>query len=187
MAPMTPGRASGFLILAGAELCLLATGAYSVTPQARTPVHPSPPSSHTRPIKRTWRTGPASMPLDTEVVPPHPSLCAPDRKAPNAQRAGRTESKDGERSREEALCRFDSCCAAHASAAAFKPEVTTIDESRHYSDYVDPEKRARDEMTRLRTNPGARQAFYEDLRHTVEQVRTGENDGNETKPAASRP
>ena len=46
-----------------------------------------------------------------------------------------------------------------------------------------------DEMTRLRANPGARQAFYEDLRGTVERVRAGEKDQipDEKKSATSRP
>jgi hypothetical protein len=40
--------------------------------------------------------------------------------------------------------------------------------------YVDPEKRARGELNCLRDNPDARQAFYADLRRTVERVRAGE-------------
>jgi hypothetical protein len=74
--------------------------------------------------------------------------------------------------------------ATRTTAATFKSGVTTNGESRHDSGYVDPEKRTLDELNRLRGNPGARQAFYDDLRHTVEQVRAGEN---QKKPATSRP
>lgn len=183
---MTPGRASSFLILLGAELCLLATGPYSVTPQARAPVHSSSPSSHSKTMKRTWRSGPASMPLETEVVPPHPSSAPPTVRPQKLSVQGDQKAKV-----EEEPVRRSSAGqtleATRTSAAPLKPEVTTVDESRHYRVYVDPEKRAVDELTRLRANPGARQAFYEDLRHTVEKVRAGEKDENEQKPATSRP
>jgi hypothetical protein len=42
-------------------------------------------------------------------------------------------------------------------------------------------------MDCLRAHPDARQAFYDDLRHTVEQVRAGEKDGNDNKLSTRRP
>ena len=183
---VTPGGASGFLILAGVDLCLLASGALSSTPKGRTTVHSSSASSHTRTIKRTWRTGPASMPLETEVVPPHPSSVPPPAKALTLSVPGERKGGVEPGGRPSAGSTLG---ATPTSAAPFESDVSTNDESHNNSVYVDPEKRALSELSSLRANPGARQAFYEDLRRTVERVRAGEKDQipDEKKPATSRP
>jgi hypothetical protein len=174
MDPMTPGRASRFLLLVGFQLLFLATGAYSVTPQAQSPVRHSSSSSHTRPIKRTWRTGPASMPLETEIVPPHPSSVPPPAKARVLSIQKEQKAKSEEKTGASAA---PTLTATRESTTSSKPEVRTIDESRS-PDYVDPEKRALDELSQLRANPQARQAFYDNLRHTVDRVRAGEENKN---------
>ena len=79
--------------------------------------------------------------------------------------------------------------APRTSTAPLKSEVAALGESHSNSGYVDPEKRALDELNCLLTHPEARQAFYEGLRRTVEQVRVGEKDeiGGEKKPATCGP
>ena len=186
MAPITSGRAPDLLILVGAGLCLLATGSYSVTPQARAPVHPSSPSSHVRTMKRTWRTGPASMLPETEVVPARPSPVPPAVRAQTLSVQGEQKAKRGEEL-ERGRPAGSTLAAMRTTAAPLKSVVTTNNESRRDSGYVDPEKRALDELNRLRANPGARQAFYDDLRHTVEQIHAGGKDENAKKPATYRP
>ncbi|MGD0221125.1 MAG: hypothetical protein ABSF71_02210 [Terriglobia bacterium] len=175
---MTPGSVSGYMILAGAELCLLAAGAFSDTPQAQSYPHPSPPSTHARTLKRTWRTGPATTPPDTEVVPPHPSSVPPPIR-------GLTLSVEGEQKSGEAPgvrpSAGSTLATKRTSPAPIKPVPAKNDKPD--SSYVDPEKRARDEMNCLSTNPKARQAFYDDLRRTVEQVRAGSKDVIEKNPA----
>jgi hypothetical protein len=150
------------------------------------------------------------MPLDTEVVPPHgspvPPILRPQTLIAQGKEKAQVQEEPAKRpsasstlaATRRPAARFKpafassnvavrSNSATPASAAPIKPEVTTIDESRNQSSYVDPEKRALDEMTRIRASSGARQAFYEDLRHTVEQVRAGEKVENETIPATSHP
>jgi hypothetical protein len=113
------------------------------------------------------------MPPETEVVPPHPSSVPPPVRAVTLNVQGGQKGMMGVApgSRPSA----DSTLAAR-SAAPFKSAVATIDETHSYPSYVDPEKRARGELNCLRDDPGARQAFYEDLRRTVERVRAGEKD-----------
>lgn len=178
MALMTPRSVSVHLILAGAELWFLAAGAYSDTQQAPSHSHPSSPSTHARTLKRTWRTGPATTPPDTEVVPPHPSSVPPAIRGLTFRVAG--EKKSG--GTPEGKPPADSTLTAkRTSAPPAKPVATTSVKSD--LDYVGPEKRARDEMNCLSTNPKARQAFYDDLRRTVEQVRAGNKDVAEKNPA----
>jgi len=126
------------------------------------------------------------MPLETEVVPPHPLSVPPPVRAQTLSVQREQKAKEGEEPAGRPSA-GSTLAATRTSAVPFKSVVTTIDESRYYSGHVDPEKRALEELNRLRANPGARQAFYEDLRHTVEHVRAGEKDENEPKPATSRP
>jgi hypothetical protein len=48
-------------------------------------------------------------------------------------------------------------------------------------------QRVRDELSRLRNDAGARRAFYDELRRTVEQVRPGRRDENSQNPASTLP
>jgi hypothetical protein len=137
-------------------------------------------------MKRTWRTGPASMPLETEVVPPHPSPVPPAVRAQTLSVQGEQKAKTGEEPARRPSA-GSTLAAMRTTAAPLKSVVTTNNESRHDSGYVDPEKRALDELTHLRANPGSRQAFYDDLRHTVEQIRAGGKDENAKNPATPRP
>jgi len=137
-------------------------------------------------MKRTWRTGPASMPLETEVVPPRPSPVPPAVRAQTLSVQGEQKAKMGEEPARRPST-GSTLAAMRTTAVPSKPVVTTNNESRHDSGYVSPERRALDELNHLRANPGARQAFYDDLRHTVEQIRAGGKDENAKKPATFRP
>jgi len=71
------------------------------------------------------------------------------------------------------------------AAAPPKPLATRSDDSAHS---FDPETRAQNELNCLRTNSDARDAYYEDLRRTVDEVRTGDKASpEEKKPALCRP
>jgi hypothetical protein len=171
--PMPPAMrawAPGLTILAGESLCLLAIWAFAGTPQTPLPAHPVSPSSHksSRPVKRTWSTGPASMPLETEVMPLRRSPVPPPvrAQAPSGQAGPKGANT-------EAAGRVSAglTLASHPAAVSLKPEITITDESHHLPAPVNSEMRALSDLNRLRADPDARKAFYEDLRRTVEQVR----------------
>ena len=168
MPPVMLRRVSGFPVLAGAAMCLLATSATSVSPETHPSSRPSPPAAHTRTIKRTWQTGPATMPLETEVVPPHPSSAPP---AIRVQAFGMQGEKVEKAGGDTAAGSHpgSTLVATRASTTLIKPENRVREQSQ--SSPVDPQRRERDDLSRLRTDPGARQAFYEDLRRTAEAVR----------------
>jgi len=77
MAPLTPRRVFALLMLIGVALCIVDILQIPASAQTTSQHNPSASVSHTRAIKRTWQTGPASMPLQTEVVPPHPASIPP--------------------------------------------------------------------------------------------------------------
>jgi hypothetical protein len=75
-----------------------------------------------------------------------------------------------------------SSAAAHGHAP--KPNALLHDESNA----AEPEaQRIQVELKRLRNDAGARRAFYDELRRTVEQVRAGQRDEDSKDPAAPRP
>jgi soluble lytic murein transglycosylase-like protein len=69
-------------------------------------------------------------------------------------------------------------------------ELTPAPNANPYGDSnpPDPEaQRIQDELSRLRDDAGARQAFYDELRRTVEQVRSGLRDEDSKNPPSSGP
>lgn len=177
MAPIKPGSVAAFLILLGSGLCLPARGADSSTSQTRVTLHPSPPSTHLKTRKPTWHNGPASMPPDTEVLGPHPPSAPPSVRAQilNEQRV-REGGKEGKIPAGPALA------ATRTPAATPKPKVTANNEQNGDAACGSPDKTAFTEMNCLRTHPDARQAFYDELRRTVEEVRAGEKDQGKKEP-----
>ena len=184
MAPATPTSSSRFVILVVAELCLLATWAYSTTPPTRPLVHSSSPSAHTKTRKHTWHNGPASMPPDTEILGSHPPLVPP--RVRDLPLSSQGEQKGGAEPQGKPST-APTLAATRTPAAPLKPEVTPNSELRQDVGCVAPQKSALGEMDCLRAHPDARQAFYDDLRRTVDQVRAGERDDNEKKPFTQRP
>jgi hypothetical protein len=164
------------LILFTCALCFLATFAFAETLQSRP--HRSSPAVHTRTLKRTWRTGPASTPPDTEVLPSHPASIPPALRgttlsAEQERKAGEAQGARPEAGSDLAAKRLPAVAEKTASTRTATP----------ISLYVDQEKRARDEMNCLSTNALARQAFYDELRRTVDQARAGQTEMNEKNSA----
>lgn len=165
---------SGCLILAGAELCFATAGAFSDTPQSH--AHPSSPPAHARILKRTWQTGPASTPPETEVVPSRRSPFPPALRGVTLNAEGEKKSAAAPRVTPTPTATLT---AKSRSGAAIKPAAVATPKLV----YVDPDKRARNEMNCLSTNAQAREAFYGELRRTVDQVRAGRTDMTEKNPA----
>ncbi len=136
---------------------------------------PSPLSSSARPVKPTWHSGPATTPPETEVVHPH-------RGAPPQANSTVLEAKfDGKKPGVIKSTGSDTATAAakqgsrRLSASAHKSAPTTIASQEVSSSVTEsPSQRAQDDLSRLRNDPAARRAFYDELQHTVEQVRSGQ-------------
>jgi len=196
MPPVLRGCASGLLILAGEGLCLLAIGAFSGSSQAQAPSHPVKPPAPVRIVKRRWQTGPASMPLETEVVPSRPSpappkirtqtpkartdTVAPALSAANVPGSGIEPKGRADINSSRTLYAGANLPMAHPVAASAQPHITIEDES--HPAHADPERQALSDLARIRANTQVRQAFYEDLRRTVEEVRI--RDREKSTPAA---
>ncbi len=72
--------------------------------------------------------------------------------------------------------------------AAHEPTPTPNAMQRDGSNASEPAaQRVRDDLSRLRNDAGARRAFYDELRRTVEQVRSGRRDENSQNPASTLP
>jgi len=73
-----------------------------------------------------------------------------------------------------------------ASYAPVKSGIATISDVLVRSCHLDSAEQARDELERLRADPGARDAYYQKLRHTILQVRASNRDvALEDKPLSS--
>ena len=173
-----------------AWLAFAAAGLY--LPGAATPLaapqwpQAPPPKLSRRPgaIKPTWHSGPATTPPQTEVVLP-PRDVPPPAKSQilGGQAEGKkaaTEKPAGATSADPGWRRFSPSDRVPASA----PNAVLRDDS----DAAIPEtQRIRVELERLRDDAGARRAFYDELRLTLEQVRTGQEDRDSQNPASPRP
>ena len=177
MAHVNRGRASSYLVAAVTGLCLLAAVAFSENPPASSPGRTSASLKNTKPKRARWHNGPASMPPDTEVVPPHGSSSPPPVRAV-------TQSVQDERLG-VGKASGPSFAGKGTSAALPKTPATGSDLSTHS---FDPETRVQNELNCLRADSDAREAYYEDLRRTVEEVRTGDKAApEEKKPVPCRP
>ena len=177
MPHVTRGRVLGFLVPTFAGLCFLAAMAFSETPPAPSPGRTSASLKNTKPKRARWHNGPASMPPDTEVVPPHGSSSPPPVRAV-------TQSVQDERLGTGKAS--GPSLAGRGTAAALPKPIPTRSEPSDHS--FDPATRAQNELNCLRTNSDAREAYYEDLRRTVEEVRTGDKAAADDKqPAPCRP
>lgn len=197
MPPVLRGCASGLLILAGESLCLLVIGAFTGTSQTHAPAHPAKPAAPVSAIKRRWQTGPADMPLVTEVIPSRGSPTPPSVRgmAPKAKTDAPAPPVVSTLSLHAGINSKDKPMSGHpktlyprtpvpgARAAPALPEtrITITDESHS----VDPERQALSDLTQIRTDSATRQAFYQHLLHTVQQVRAAEGSAasQEAKPA----
>ena len=163
-----------WLAFAGTGLYLLGAATPLAAPQG--PKAPPPKlSRRPGPIKPTWHSGPATTPPQTEVVlaprdvpPPAKSQIlggkAEEKKSAGENPAGATSADSGSLTR-------PSSPSARVPASAPKGVLrddpnAPIAETQHI----------RVELGRLRDDAGARRAFYDELRRTVEKVRAGQRD-----------
>ena len=177
---------STWLAFAGAGLYLLGPAALLAAPQERSDARPPTLSRRVHSTKPTWHSGPASTPPQTELVLPPREAPPP---AKSALLTGQAEAKTPAVMEPSAVTHAGSgFLTRHPSAAAHEP-ASTADIIRHNDSNVsDPEaQRIRDELNRLRNDAGARRAFYDELRRTVERVRAGLPDEDSQNPASPRP
>ena len=177
--------ASTCLAFAVAGLYLLGIAAPLGAPQEGSNVRPPLLSRRADSMKPTWPSGPASTPPQTEVVLP-PSQAPPPAKSPllGAQAEGRKPTVTKPWVRTPAGSGF-----ATSRTPAAAHELTPTQNANSYdSNPSDPEaQRIQDELSRLRDDAGARHAFYDELRRTVEQVRAGLRDEDSKNPPSPHP
>ena len=141
--------------------------------------HRAPGLRSRTPLKRTWHSGPASTPPQTEIVPsppPLPSPAQPSDLGSEDEQSAPAPEPQGE-----------------AAAPVSEPSSAVAAEPAGDATPAVPERvRVRDELKRLRTDADARRAFYDDLRGTVERVRSGTHDqdpsenNSGTRPGSAR-
>jgi hypothetical protein len=165
--PLRPVRYSIWLMLAGTVLW----GAGSADGQAVSQNGSNSGSAshhrHSLSARRSWHSGPASTPPQTEVIPSPPPNVAPatspllgwQREEENRAN-GRTNSLD------------EPTVTTSETYSAVRERSPGLKISEHvYSKRSDPESLIRDELRRVRQDTEARRAFYDDLLGTVHSVR----------------
>ena len=138
-------------------------------------------------VKPTWHSGPATSPLETEVVPSRPLAVPP--------RASTTFDPDAKQKKSAAMnpktvAAVGSLRVAKVLPASALAPASTSANQPHSSNSADPEaQRVQDEFARLRQDAGARRAFYDDLLGTAERVRASvrNEDSPEEKWAPFQP
>ena len=178
--------ASTYLALTGAGLYLLGIATPLGAPQEGSNLPPPSLSRRTDSTKPTWHSGPASTLPQTEVLLP-PSQTPPPAKSPLL--GSQVEGKKRTVTEPWAVTPAGSGFAAGRTPAAAHALAPAANANPHdNSNPPDPEaQRIQDELSRLRDDAGARQAFYDELRRTVEQVRTGQRDEDSKNPPSAPP
>jgi len=178
--------ASTCLAFAAAGLYLLGIATPLGAPQEGSNVRAPSLSRRADSTKPTWHSGPASTPPQTEVVLP-PSEAPPAPKSPLL--GSQVEGKKPAVTKPWAVTPAGAGFATRRTPASAH-ELTPTPNANPYDDSnpPDPEaQRIQDDLSRLRDDAGARRAFYDELRRTVEQVRTGLRDEDSKTPPSSRP
>jgi len=163
-----------WLAFAGAGSYLLGATTPLAAPQGPQGLPPKL-SRRPGPIKRTWHSGPATTPPQTEVVlpprdvpPPAKSqilgVQAEEKKPVGEKPAGATSVDSGSLTRPSS---------PSASVPVSAPSAVLGDDSNAA---IAETQHIRVELERLRDDAGARHAFYDELRRTVEKVRAGQRD-----------
>jgi len=184
MSRVKPINASTCLAFATAGLYLMGIATPLGAPQEGSNVRPISPPGRAESAKPTWHSGPASTPPQTEIVLP-PSEAPPPAKAPllGSQAAGKKPTLTKPWVATPAGSSFATTrTPASVHAVSPTPNANLNDDSKP----PDPEaQRIQDELSRLRDNVGARRAFYDELRRTVEAVRAGLPDEDSKSPSSS--
>lgn len=174
-----------FLVTSCAGLVFLGSATLRGAPQQGPRTRPSAHSRHPKATKPTWHSGPASSPLETELVPPAPPP-APPVTSPILDFYA--ERKESAAANPQAVLPARSVRATKGTPAPAVEQASMADADQpDYSNSPDPEaQRIQDEFQRLHDDSEARQAFYDDLRSTVQQVRTAvrSSDSSEENTAA---
>ena len=183
MVRLTRAGTFAALILAAVAAALLGSMAFA---QSRNVVvgRPVPPSKSGKTLQRTWQNGPATTPPEVEMVPRraafppvvHSSITGsveqgralPPARSAEAAEPGRQYAARGTPSPIRSVTPY--------GRASAKRVVATVGDSRTKPTPPDPVARARADLTCLRDDPKARQAFYDELRRTAERVHAGEPD-----------
>ena len=171
---------AGWVFLGSATLL----GASQQVPRAHTYV----PAKHAKAMKRTWHTGPASTPPETEIIPSSPPAAPPRIAVLFDSPAKPKESGAVNPHAGPHALSVRSSTATPAASVEQVPEANT--DQPYASNSPDPEaQRIQDEFVRLRQDAAARRAFYDDLLGTVERVRAGMREENlaEEKPVSFQP
>ena len=161
-----------WLAFAGAGIFPL--GAATPLAAPRGPQAPPPKlSRRPGPIKRTWHSGPATTPPQTEVVLPPRDVPPP---AKSHILGGQAEEKKPASGNPAGATSADlglQPSSPSARVPASLPHAVLRDDSNAP---ITETQHIRVELERLRDDAGARRAFYDELRRTVEQVRAGQRD-----------
>ncbi len=170
-------NASTWLAFTVAGLYFVGAATMLAAPQKASTARPPTLSRRARSTKPTWHSGPATTPPETEVVLP-PREAPPLAKSPVLQ--AQAEGKKPGVTKPSAVPSAGSDFLTRRRAAdAHEPAPTPNAMQGDGSNAPEPEaQRVRDDLSRLRNDPGARRAFYDELRRTVEQVRSGRRDEN---------
>ena len=159
------------LIASCAGLVFLGSATLRGAPQAGVRARPSPPSQRLKAMKYTWHSGPASSPLETELVPPSPSavppVASPILKAYTGRKMPTTSNS--QEARPAGSVRATNGIPAPALAQA---PTANADQPDHPDSPAPEAQRVQDELKHLHDDRQAREAFYDDLRRTVQEVRT---------------
>jgi hypothetical protein len=160
------------------SLCAGSITLESATPlgaaQSKPGARSSTPSPRQKATKHTWHTGPASSPLETEVVPSPPPPAPPltltsDDGYANAEKSTRVNRPVAELHRSGQVAPVTSVSLKQAPTAKTDQPANSRD----------PEtQRIADDFDRLRQDSGARTVFYNDLLDMVERVRAGARNEN---------
>ena len=153
-------NASAYLAFASAGWCLVGAATPPATRQKPKFERPSTCTRRARWVKPTWHSGPATTPPENEVV-------LPPRDVPPTARL--------------------QLLGAHAEGK--KPDVTKPPVAPVVGSNATESsgQRVQDELSRLRSDAGARRAFYDELRRTVEQVRSVRQEEKIQNPAFALP
>ena len=165
--PLRPVRYSIWLMLAGTVLW----GAGSADPQAVSQNGPDAGNAshhrHSHSVRRSWHSGPASTPPQTEVIPAPPPDVAP---ATSPLLGWQREEENTANRRTNSL--DEPTVTTSETYRAVRERSPGLKMGEHVdSKRPDPERLIRDELRRVRQDTEARRAFYDDLLGTVHSVR----------------
>jgi hypothetical protein len=143
---------------------------------------PHHPRSHS--VRRSWHSGPASTPPQTEMIP-IPVSPAPPATSPQLGWGWQREESPVAAAGTPAFDQPVVTISETFRATHVQPTAMRISQNR-YSWPPNPEGGVRDELRRLRQDAEARRAFYDDLLGTVRSVRASAR-GNEASDEISAP